>query len=211
MGVKSMFYKFPLLYIWGIKTIHKSNYYKRYQYISNIVKGGDLVLEPGCGPAILADFLPSSARYIGFDANQDFINHACKRHSEVYLGDVLDFNDYQKANVVVVCDVLHHINPVNRRKFIQNCYWSAEDVLIVCDPGKQNQTRNFITPIWQRLTEWVEKDGVNDFKYEYILNRNQLLNEIDNGFGVIPSSIKRDVKEIGDDVIAVYYTNIGEK
>ena len=207
MSGKSIFYKFPLLYIWGLKWIHKSNFSKRYQYISSVVREGDLVLEPGCGPAILADFLPQGSYYKGFDANQDFVNHARKRYPGVVsLGDVLDFNNYCNATVVVVCDVLHHINPVDRKKFIQNCYRSAEDMLIICDPGKKmNHTPNILYPIWKHLTEWSEKDGTNNFKYEHFLTRDQLLDQIDNGFGIIPSSVKREVKEIGDDIIAIYF------
>ena len=206
MNGKSIFYRFPLLYILGLKWIHKSNFSKRYQYISNFVREGDLVLEPGCGPAILAEFLPQGSHYKGFDTNQHFVNHAKKRHSGVYLGDVLNINDYSKASVVVVCDVLHHINPADRKKFIQNCYHPADEIFIICDPGKKiNHTPNILYPIWKRLTEWSEKDGTNDFKYEYFLTRGQLFDEIDNGFDIIPSSVKREVKEIGDDIIAVFY------
>jgi len=208
MSGKSIFYKFPLLYIWGLKWIHKSNFSKRYQYISSVARGGDLVLEPGCGPAILADFLPQDSSYKGFDANQDFVNHARKRHPGVYLGDVLDLNDYCKAEVVAVCDVLHHLDPVDRKKFIQNCYRSADDTFIICDPGKKvNHGSNLFYPIWKRLTEWSEKDGTNNFKCEHFLTRDQLVDEIDNGFGIIPSSVKREVKEIGDDIVAIFFKN----
>jgi hypothetical protein len=206
MSRKSIFYRFPLLYIWGLKWIHKSNFSKRYQYISGFVKEGDLVLEPGCGPAIMADFIPQGSSYHGFDTNQYFVNYASKRRSTVSLGNVLDPNNYCKAEAVVVCDVLHHINPADREKFIQNCYRSANEIFIICDPGKKiNNKAGIFYPIWKRLTEWGEKDGTNDFKYEYFLTRDQLLDEIKNGFGIIPPSLKRDVKEIGDDIIAIFY------
>jgi len=206
MSRKSIFYRFPLLYIWGFRLIHKSNFIKRYKYISSVVREGDLVLEPGCGPAILADFLPQGSSYKGFDTNLDFVNHAKKKHSAVSLGNVLDLNNYCKAAVVVVCDVLHHINPTGRKKFIQNCYQSADETFIICDPGKKiNNKPNILYSIWKRLTEWGEKDGTNNFKYEYFLTRDQLFDEIDHGFGIIPSSVKREVMEIGDDIIAVFY------
>ena len=206
MSGKSIFYKFPLLYIWGLKWIHKSNFVKRYRYISSVVRKGDLVLEPGCGPSILADFLPLGSFYKGFDANQDFVNHSRKRHPGVSLGDVLNFNNYCIAAVVVVCDVLHHINPVDRKKFIQNCYRSADNMFIICDPGKKmNHMPNYLYLIWKRITEWSEKDGTNNFKYEQYLTRDELIDEIDNGFDIIPSSVKREIKEIGDDIVAIFY------
>ncbi len=201
-----MFYKFPLLYIWGLKWIHRSNFVKRYQYISSVVKKGDLVLEPGCGPSILADFLPPGSSYKGFDTNQDFVNYARKKHPGVSSGDVLDFNNYCKVEVVAVCDVLHHLNPKDREKFIQYCYRSAKNLLIICDPGKKTNHRpNLLYPIWMRLTEWSEKDGTNNFRYEHFLTRDQLLKKFNNGFGIIPSSEKRELKEIGDDIVAIFY------
>jgi len=206
MSGKSIFYRFPLLYIWGIRLIHKSNFSKRYQYISSFVKERELVLEPGCGPALLADFLPEGADYKGFDTNQDFVNHAIKKHPEVFLGNVLDSDNYCKAAVVVICDVLHHINPIDRKKLIRNCYRSAGEIFIICDPGKNiNNKPNILYPIWKRLTEWGEKDGTNNFKYEYFLTRDQLFDEIDHGFGIIPSSEKREVMEIGDDIITIFF------
>jgi SAM-dependent methyltransferase len=206
MSGKSIFYRFPLLYIWGLKWIHKSNFSRRYRLISSVVKEGDVVLEPGCGPAILADFLCQGSSYQGFDTNQEFVNHARKRHPGVYLGDVLNLKNYCRAAVVVVCDVLHHINPADRKEFIQNCYCSADEIFIICDPGKKaSHLPSFFYPIWKCLTEWSEKDGTNNFKYEYFLSQEQLFDEIDNGFGIIPSSVKREVKEIGDDVIAIFY------
>ncbi|MCD6356472.1 MAG: hypothetical protein J7L66_04215 [Anaerolineaceae bacterium] len=161
--------------------------------------------EPGGGPAILADFLPQDSSYQGFDANGYFVNHANKRQSGVSLGDVLDPNNFCKAAAVVVCDVLQHINPADRKIFIQNCYCSADEIFIICDPGKKiNHKPNILYPIWKRLTEWSERDGTKNFKYEYFLTRDQLYDEIDNGFGIIPPSAKREVKEIGDDIITVF-------
>ena len=95
-------------------------------------------------------------------------------------------------------------------KFIQYCYRSAKNLLIICDPGKKTNHRpNLFFPIWMRLTEWSEKDGTNNFRYEHFLTRDQLLEKFNNGFGIIPSSVKREVKEIGDDIIAVFYKSEG--
>jgi hypothetical protein len=116
MAKKSIFYKHPLLYIWGLKWIHKGNFAKRYRYMASFVKKGDLVLEPACGPATLADFLPKKADYRGFDTNKDFV-----------------------ADVVIACDILHHLKPVDRQKFIKNCFSSAKKVFIICEPGKREK------------------------------------------------------------------------
>ena len=43
MSKKSIFYKHPLLYIWGLKWIHKGNFVKRYHYMAGFAKKGDLI------------------------------------------------------------------------------------------------------------------------------------------------------------------------
>jgi glycosyltransferase involved in cell wall biosynthesis/SAM-dependent methyltransferase len=206
MSKKSIFYKYPQLYIWGLKWIHKGNFTKRYRFMASFVKKGDLVLEPACGPAILADFLPQDSHYRGFDTNKEFINYARRKHSGVYLGNVLDIKNYPQADVVIICDILHHLNPANRKKFVNNCFSSTKKVFIICEPGKRSKPADSIFySLRKRLAEWSEKDGTGDFKTEYFLSRGQLLSQIKHGFDIMPSAIKREVKEFGEDIVAVFY------
>ena len=206
MVKKSIFYKHPLFYIWGLKWIHKSNFTKRYRYMASFVKKGDLVLEPACGPAILADFLPEGAYYRGFDTNKEFIDYARKKHSGVYLGNVLDARNYPQADIVIICDILHHLKPTDRKKFIKNCFVSTRKIFIVCEPGKEEKTsKGIFYPLRKWLAEWSEKDGTGDFKVEYFSTRSQLLSQIKHGFGVVSSSVKREIKEFGEDIVAVFF------
>jgi glycosyltransferase involved in cell wall biosynthesis len=55
------------------------------------------------------------------------------------------------------------------------------------------------------LAEWSEKDGTNDFKVEYFLTRGQLLNQIEYGFDTISSSVERETRDFGEDIIAVFF------
>ena len=206
MVKKSIFYKHPLLYIWGLKWIHKTNFDKRYHYMAGFAKKGDFILEPACGPATLADFLPKGVYYRGFDTNKKFVNYASKKHLDVYLGNALDPKNYPQADVVVACDILHHLKPMDRKKFIKNCFSSAKKVFIICEPGKRKKAIDGIFySLRKRLVEWSEKDGTNDFKEEYFSTRDQLLSQIKYGFGVIPSSIKRETKDFGEDIVAVFF------
>ncbi len=206
MSKKSIFYEYPQLYIWGLKWIHKTNFAKRYQYMAGFVQKGDLVLEPACGPAILADYLPDGSYYRGFDTNKEFIEYALKKHSDVYLGNVLDIKNYYQADVVIACDILHHLDLKNRKEFIKHCFSSAKKMFIICEPGKKDQINDGIFySLGKQLGEWSEKDGTNDFKTEYFLTGNQLLGQIKHGFDVIPSSIKRETKSFGEDIVAVFF------
>ncbi|KUK79784.1 MAG: glycosyl transferase [Microgenomates bacterium 39_7] len=207
MNKRSIFYKYPLLYIWGLKWIHKDNFAKRYRYMTSFVQKGDLVLEPGCGPAILADFLPQGVYYHGFDTNKEFVNFASKRHSGVYLGNVLDIKNYCQADLVIACDILHHLKPSDRKKFIENCFSSAKKVFIICEPGKKNKPldNSIFYSFRKRLAEWSEKDGTGDFKTEYFLTHGQLLSQINYGFDIIPPSVERETKDFGEDIVAVFF------
>lgn len=206
MSKKSIFYKYPQLYIWGLKWIHKTNFSKRYHYMAGFVQKGDLVLEPACGPAILADYLPDGSYYRGFDTNKEFIEYALKKRLHVYLGNVLNIKNYYQADVVIACDILHHLDPKNRREFIKHCFSSAKKMFIICEPGKKDKTNESIFySLGKQLGEWSEKDGTNDFKTEYFLTDNQLLGQIEHGFDVIPFSVKREMKNFGEDIIAVFF------
>jgi SAM-dependent methyltransferase len=101
MKARSIFYRSPFLYIMGLKWIHKSNFNQRYQFMSSLVKKGDKVLEPGCGPGIIADFLPEGSFYRGFDANPDFVRYANKKHPDVSIGNVLDFDLRKRSSLFV--------------------------------------------------------------------------------------------------------------
>jgi glycosyltransferase involved in cell wall biosynthesis len=206
MAKKSIFYKHPLLYIWGLKWIHKGNFAKRYRYMASFVKKDDLVLEPACGPATLADFLPKEADYYGFDTNKDFTDYALKKHPGVYLGNVLDLKSYKQSDVVIACDILHHLKPADRQKFIKNCFSSTKKVFIICEPGKREKsTESIFKSQRDWLAEWSEKDGTNNFKVEHFLTRNKLINQIKHGFGVIPVSIEREKEDFGEDIVAVFF------
>lgn len=211
MARKSIFYKYPLLYIWGLKLIHRGNFAKRYRYMANFVKKCDLVLEPACGPAVLADFLPKEVDYRGFDTNRDFTDFARNKHLNVHPGNVLELKNYSQADVVITCDILHHLNPNDRKSFIKNCFSSAKKIFIICEPGMEERSNNdFFKLQRDRLTEWFEKDGTNEVKIENCYTQKQLASQIKKGFGVIPSSIKREMQSFGEDIVAVFFKDAHE-
>jgi len=206
MSKRSVFYKYPLFYIWGLKWVHKANFTKRYRYMASFVKKGNTVLEPACGPAILADFLPEGVYYRGFDTNKKFINFALKKHAGVYLGNVLDTKNYTQADVIIACDILHHLKPIDRKKFIKNCLSSNSKILIICEPGTDNSWQErFFYPIYKLWFEYMEQDGTNKPKVIDQWTKKELDFQMEHGFEVIPNLVRRKIEEIGDDFIGVYF------
>lgn len=199
---QSFLYRLPEIYIAGLKLYHGRNFSRRYCYIASLVSETDNVLEPGCGPAILADFLPKNIKYSGFDTNKKFLNYAKNKNYNVYFGNVLDKKNYKKSDIVVACDILHHLNPSSRKDFIKLCWQSSKKNFVICDPGKPEAEKK---GFWQKLGEWSEQDDTNNFKNDYFLTKKQLLDQIKNGFGCIPGKIKRTVSFFGEDIVAVFY------
>lgn len=201
MAKKSIFYSHPLFYIFLLKFLHRSAFSKRYQYMASFVKKGDTVLEPGCGPAILANFIPKESHYRGFDVNGAFIKYAAKKYPDVHLGNALNPRDYSPADVVVACDMLHHLQPSDRKTFIKLCFQSAKKVFLICEEGMNDKKRRDLK--W--LLEHFDQDGLNEMKIENILTKKFLKEEMENGFGVIPATTKREITEILEDSIVAYF------
>jgi len=201
---QSLLYRFPWIYINGLKLYHGKNFANRYRYMASLAKPNDTVLEPGCGPAIIANYLPTNSKYTGFDTNDRFINFAKNKKLAVFYGNVLDKKNYKSSDIVVACDILHHLAPATRKAFIELCWQNCKNIFVVCDPGK---TRIPKKGFWQKIGEWSEQDGTNKFKSNYFLTKKQLLGQIKNGFGVIKPQIKRTVREFGEDIVAVFYKN----
>ncbi|NMB91821.1 glycosyltransferase [candidate division WWE3 bacterium] len=206
MSKKNIFYKHPRLYTLGLKWIHKSNFAKRYRYMASFIREGDTVLEPACGPAILAGFLPKGSFYRGFDTNKNFLNYALKKCPSVYLGNVLNQESYCQADIVIACDILHHLKPTDRERFIQNCFSFTKKVFVICEPGKIRKTaKNIFYPLRKWIAEWSEEDGTNDVKSEYFFTHEQLLDQVIHGFGIIPPLIEREIKYFGEDIVTVFF------
>ena len=204
MPAKSIFYQSPFLYICGLKYIHKSHFSERYRYIASFAKGNDTVLEPACGPAILADYLSPTSSYCGFDTNSRFIRYAQKKGINAFVGNALNQNNYQQSDVVVACDILHHLKPADRKTFIQFCFNAAKKYLIICEPAEDRAENGLKKMVNDFLFAFVERDGVNQPQRKECYTKKQLLAEAGHGFGTINAGINRQMKEIGEDLIIAY-------
>lgn len=81
---------------------------------------GQKIVDLGCGPGTVLDFLPQSIEYVGFDISEEYIEtarkvHASKKNTTFFSSDVhslLGKNDSRLANAdLVLCNgLLHHLN-----------------------------------------------------------------------------------------------------
>ncbi|MCD6550125.1 glycosyltransferase [bacterium] len=199
---KSIFYKHPLLYQQALKIIHGKKLNERYRLIASFIKKEEKILEPGCGTALLVNFLAEQSSYSGFDLNKKFIEYAQKKYKKAnfYIGDILDKTSYSPTDVVVVCDVLHHISPDKRKVFINYCFKAAKKKLIICEPKGENTLS-----LGKRFFNYFEQDGINQIHSTFLWNEEEFLKEINNGFGIIPNQTQRKIEKIGKDIVCVFF------
>lgn len=75
----------------------------------------DRILDLGCGPGRVADYLPSTVDYVGIDLNPDYIGSARARygngHREFRVADAADIgSDLHDFDIVMVFALLHHLD-----------------------------------------------------------------------------------------------------
>lgn len=203
---RSFFYQNSLFYKLGLLITHKEGFFARYKYMSNFVRKGDVILEPGCGPAFFADYLPQGTHYSGFDKNEAFIKYGLKKGLEVWRGNILNKKNYRFADVIVICDVLHHLKPKDRNSFLRFCFRSAKRVLIICEEGRSGmQTGGFFYPLSRLWFEYIERDGINTPRLDQVWTADELRSQMTDGFDFIPKSINRQIEKIGDELIVAYH------
>jgi SAM-dependent methyltransferase len=91
-------------------------------------KINDKILDIGCGPADLLNYLPE-IKYYGFDINESYIAKAKKKFGKNgnFYCKILDTNDlknFPKFDLVIASGLLHHLND-NEAKNILNLAFKA--------------------------------------------------------------------------------------
>jgi len=80
------------------------------------IRPKESVVEIGCGPGNLLDYMPRDMSYVGIDVSSSYINAARKHHGDRgkfieadcdLAGQILP---PESADTVICCGVLHHIN-----------------------------------------------------------------------------------------------------
>jgi len=86
------------------------------------LKAGLTVLDLGCGPGDLLEFLPSGVRYCGIDYNEKYISSAMKRfgsRGEFILGDLRLLKDLNRQfDRIVMIGFLHHLDDEEAKSLI---------------------------------------------------------------------------------------------
>jgi SAM-dependent methyltransferase len=169
--MKSIFYKYPILYDWGIRFL----YFDGLKILKNIIGRNKSVFEPACGYGRMKKYMYPDCSYSGVDLNETFIEYGRKKNRNVSLGNALDRECYREADTVLVCDILHHLKVKDMYKLMELAVEFAREKVVIIEPIFVNiaAKNNFISRAIGKFMARIDSDGFNDIerwlsKEEYV-------------------------------------------
>ncbi|MFX1380257.1 MAG: methyltransferase [Promethearchaeota archaeon] len=142
-GFKSLLYRSGWLYNAVTRRLYDQD--TKFHTIASIIgKGPKRILDLPCGTGYLMRFLHPAIEYEGVDLNHRFLKRIKTKELKkrnirlkkiiIHRKNIFDFQNYQgeKKDVIVICDILHHIYP--RHVDLINIAKKISQKIILCEP-----------------------------------------------------------------------------
>jgi len=142
-GFRSLMYRSGWLYNAVTRRLYDQD--KKFFTIANLIgKDPKRVLDLPCGTGYLMRFLHPAIEYEGVDLNHRFLKRIRRKELKkrkiklkkiiLQQKNIFDFQEYQgkKKDVIVLCDILHHIYP--KHVELINIAKKISQKVIVCEP-----------------------------------------------------------------------------
>jgi len=156
----AIMYRYPKLYNLAVRIIHGKSLKKRYEVIAEEIGENKKVFELGSGTALVYTFLHKGCEYLGWDLNERFLRFCRKRGLKVVKKNIFDFEDYPDSDVVLICDVLHHLVPNHEMLLVEALKRSKK--LIVSEPAIFSKPSEIFKPIAVFFNYFLgDYDGIN--------------------------------------------------
>lgn len=136
---RSLTYRSGFIYNWLTRRLYNQDF--KFSVIANLVGRFKSVFDAPCGTGYLCHFLDETVRYEGWDLNHRFLKKLLRdlkkrdlKLSEIKLKqkNIFDFDEYPQTDIIVFCDILHHIYPRHFR--LVNEAKKKTNEIIICEP-----------------------------------------------------------------------------
>jgi len=150
-----------------------------FSYISRLIGRKKNVLDLGCGPAMLFNYLDNSCKYEGWDTNKYFVR-LLKNKINVKYQNIFNFRKFPEADIIFLRGVLHCIYP-NHIKLIKNSLKHAKEKVIIAE--QYEDSTRILPDKFQNLLKknvaqnlFCSKGKIYDTSYRNIFTKTELLN-----------------------------------
>ncbi len=159
---QSVFYRHPRLYDLGIHFL----YLNRLKIVKEIVGRGMRVFEPACGFGRMKKYLYPDCTYAGIDLNEKFVRFGRQKNRDLRVGDILTEKNYRPADVVLLCDILHHLHMTDIHHLVQIAGKFAKKIVII-EPTfvALAAKKNIFSRLLGKLMTRVDSDGFNEITH----------------------------------------------
>jgi SAM-dependent methyltransferase len=159
---QSIFYRHPLLYELGIHFL----YFNKLKILKEIVGHGKSVFEPACGFGRMKKYLYADCAYSGIDLNDKFVSFGRKKNRNIQLGDILKEEYYCPADVILLCDILHHLQKPEIHCLFQIAGKFAKKIVII-EPTfvALAANKNPFSHLLGKVMTHVDSDGFNEITH----------------------------------------------
>ena len=157
----AIMYRYPQVYNLVVRTLHGKYLRKRYEIIGDEIGEHKNVFELGCGTAMVSSFLHSGCEYEGWDLNERFLAFCRERGLKVSNKDIFNFQSYPYSDVILICDLLHHLVPRHESLVLEALKRSKK--LIISEPARSFKPPARLKPIVSFLNYFLgDFDGFNN-------------------------------------------------
>jgi SAM-dependent methyltransferase len=127
---------------------------------------GRRVFEPACGFGRMKKYLHPDCAYSGIDLNEKFVGFGRKKNRDLRLGDILKEENYCPADVILLCDILHHLQMPEIHQLFQIAGKFAKKIVII-EPTfvALAAKKNTFAHLLGKLMTRVDSDGFNEITH----------------------------------------------
>ena len=135
--------------------------------INEQIGNGSTVVDLGCGAGVIAKYLAQNRnrKVIGIDLNKKRLPKSSQKNLTFEAKDIIHYKP-KNADVVILSDVLHHINFNDQEKVLKNIafYLKKGGVLIIKEIDTQEFLRSTLSRFWDFVFYPTEKVYFSDAK-----------------------------------------------